>query len=764
MAYTTTTNKLSIVDLDFDSIKAALVSYLDGQDTFKDYNFEGSAMSILLDVLAYNTHYNGFYTNMLASEMFMDSATLRSSVVSLAKHLGYIPASRTGATVNVDLSINDSLSNIPANISIPKGTKFVSRGELSNQLYTFLTTESYTAKRDEADELYKVSNVNLKEGVVFTESYTALGSVNESFVIANKDIDISTLVVRKNQEIYQRVSDITEITALSKVYWLQESRQGNYELYFGDSILGESAKTADSIAISYYVSMLGVAGNDFKTFVLGDLVGPTGGALESYIATTTLSSGNIKSKGGSEKETTESIKVNAPLRYSIQDRFVTAGDYRTTLLNTRNDLEAIRVWGGEDNIPPAPGYVFISAKPKNGRFLSMKQKNEITEDINRRNVLTVNPVFVTPEILDIVLTCKVKYDPRESALSSGGLERLIRTGIVDYGLTINKFDEYFRSSVLATKIAELDRSIKNSLIEMSLAKTVDFYKGNSGRKGFVYDNPLFHPHDGHASILSSSRFSFTSVGGKRYDECSFVDDNGKLQIISNDVSLLALATILDDNSLGVGEGVVVNEPPQRAGYGAGGGAGRNRGGRRLTPAQARRKALREEAARQHAERVRRAEVLAGRRDPDPLTAEENPNEQSRAGYGAGGGAGRNRGGGRLTPAQKRRKAEREAELAAEADRVDFSALTFNRFDQLVIKDNVGSIDYGRGQVMLNQNLGGFSTSNYVNEITKIKFNVIPDETDVVSKHSRLIYLDETNTIVTMIDDTDIIESKKYLGY
>lgn len=266
-SYTTTTGKLKITELDFDSIKDALKEYLGGQTEFQGYDFEGSAMNILLDVLAYNTHYNAFYTNMLASEMFMDSATLRSSIVSLAKHFGYTPSSRKGSFVNLDIAFTGATSNV----LIPKGAKFTTK--IGTNIYTFLAAESYTAKFDNTDNKYRATNVQIKEGVAFSSTQTVLGSAivtNEIFVIPQEDIDLDTLVVAVGGDIYTKADDITEVTSTSKIYFLQEGNQNKYEIYFGDGVIGNKPETDDLVQMTYNISMLGEAGNGAKDFVLAE--------------------------------------------------------------------------------------------------------------------------------------------------------------------------------------------------------------------------------------------------------------------------------------------------------------------------------------------------------------------------------------------------------------------------------------------------------------------------------------------------------------
>ena len=265
MPYTTSTNKLKITELDFDSIKIALKTYLQGQDTFKDYDFEGSSMSILLDILAYNTHYNGFYTNMVASEMFIDSATLRSSVVSLAKQLGYTPASRKGSVVNVDISIATG-DAAPTNILIPKGAKFIT--QMGTNSYTFLADAAYIATQSSAG-VYTVSDVTIREGVATSTTFSADGTNSQVFPIPNENVDIDTLIVAKGGDVYQRAGDITEVTSTSKIYFLQEGRNGLYEIYFGDGVLGVKPEAQEEVMASYNISLLGGRGKRGAKFCSG---------------------------------------------------------------------------------------------------------------------------------------------------------------------------------------------------------------------------------------------------------------------------------------------------------------------------------------------------------------------------------------------------------------------------------------------------------------------------------------------------------------
>jgi len=518
MAYTTTTNKLKITELDFDEIKTALKTYLQGQSEFADYNFEGSALNILLDVLAYNTHYNGFYTNMLASEMFMDSASLRSSVVSLAKQLGYTPASRRGSYVNVDITITD-VSDNPGNIPINKATKFASK--INNQTYTFLNPSVEIATK-QTDGSFKATNVEIREGIYFTNSYTATGSENELFEIANRDVDVDTLVVFKGGESYQRVDEITEITSTSKVYYLQEGRSGKYEIYFGDNVLGKKAESGETIDISYFVSLLGEEGNGSTVFTAAQVIQSSG-----YTISVSLSPGYTRSSGGSDRETVSSIRSQAPRQYALQKRVVTSDDYRARLVNDYNLVSSVRVWGGEENDPPEYGKVYIAIKPKTGYVLSDGEKNTIKNDIlKKRNMVTITPTIIDPEYLNLVLDCRVSYDSRKSAKSSAQLQTIVQDTISNYSdVYLEKFDDYFRNSIVTNQIDSSDVSITNSLINLKLKKSFTPRNRVLGTFEIRFDNPLHRPHEGHMSILSSTTFTYNKL-----TKCSLTDKDGIVYI------------------------------------------------------------------------------------------------------------------------------------------------------------------------------------------------------------------------------------------
>lgn len=518
--YTTSTNKLKITELDFDSIKDALRSYLAGQDEFKDYNFEGSALSILLDVLAYNTHYNGFYINMLASEMFMDSASLRSSVVSLAKHLGYTPASRKGSSVNLDLVFDGAVSPL----TIPKNAKFTTK--IGSDIFTFLTSESHTATLDILDGKYKARNVKVTEGVSFTSTATVLGTENEIFQIPNQSVDTDTLTVAAGGDIYTKADDITEITSTSKVYFLQEGNQNKYEIYFGDGVIGYKPSVSDLVQITYNLCMLAADGNGATSFFLAESI--TGSTSSVAV---TLSPGYTRSSGGAEQETTSSIKIQAPRQFSLQKRLVTKNDYKTRLENDYNLVDSVRVWGGEDNIPPEYGTVYISIKPKTGYVLSAGEQDRIAQDIlKKRNVVTVQPRFVAPDYLFVIVDTTIAYDPRKTARTADQLKLITKAAALTYSAAnLGKFDEYFRHSLLSRKIDDSEAGITNNNTIVAMKKRIKPLIGVHSTYRVHFDNPIYRPHMGHMHVVQSSLFRYRGV-----DRCSIIDKDSRLMVVASD--------------------------------------------------------------------------------------------------------------------------------------------------------------------------------------------------------------------------------------
>ena len=506
-------NKIAITDLEFDTIKSNLKSYLSAQTTFQDYDFEGSGMDVLMDILAYNTHYMGYYANMIGNEMFMDSSSLRESVVSHAKHLNVIPTSVTSPTAYLNMTFTPTGS--PVSLTIAKNTKFTT--SISAISYTFTTTSATTILP--AAGVYSVTNLAIKEGKILNKSYTVdLANTLQRFIIPNANVDTSTISVTvQNSSSDSTVVawadgnslDVTTITSSQKVYFLQEVEEGKYELIFGDGAVGKQLSDGNIIFIEYLVTG-GVAANQASSFTaVGSVAGLTSANYTLTVATA--------ASGGAVSESINSLKNNAPKLYQAQKRATTKDDYKAILLAERNDIDSITIYGGEDASPPVYGKVYIAIKPAGNTSYSNTAKDDIkTSILKKTNVVTVIPEIVDPIFYYLLITTTINYDPVTLLTSENTLKSEIDTSITNYFTTdLQKFDQKFRYSVLTKKIDNTDSAIRNSktslkyqmwITPVTLA-TVSTYT-------MEFNNPVTK-----GSISSTS---FTASDGNTY---SLIDDS-----------------------------------------------------------------------------------------------------------------------------------------------------------------------------------------------------------------------------------------------
>ncbi len=453
-------NKLTITDLEFDDIKSNLKSYLSAQSQFADYDFAGSGMDVLLDVLAYNTHYMGYYANMAVNEMFIDSASLRESVVSHAKHLNVIPASVTASTAYLDMTFTPSGS--PLSLSIAKNTKFTT--SISGRSYTFTTTANKTIYPIAGT--YSVTDLPIREGTIVNKKYTVnLADTTQRFIVPNRNVDISTITVQvQNSSSDTAVTtwtnanalDVTTIASTQKVFWIQEVEEQKYEILFGDGAVGAQLADANIIFIEYLVTS-GLASNKASSFTA---VGTVAG-LSSANYTLTVASA---ASGGAEIESVASLKTNAPKLYQAQKRATTKEDYKAILLGERSDIESITVYGGEDASPAVYGKVYIAVKPNGNTAFSAATKDAIKNSILKKtNVVTVTPEIVDPIFYYLLIDTTINYDPVTLLTNEDTLKSLISSTITNYFSTsLQKFDNKFRYSKLAGVIDDTNSSIRNS--------------------------------------------------------------------------------------------------------------------------------------------------------------------------------------------------------------------------------------------------------------------------------------------------------------
>lgn len=464
-------SNLRIAELDFDQIKTNLKNYLKAQDEFTDYDFEGSGLSVLLDVLAYNTHYNAYLANMVVNEMFLDSAVKRSSAVSIAKHLGYTPTSVRGAKAVLDVTVN-SPTGLPQILTMDRYTQFTS--SVNGITYTFSTNQAYTAVRN--DTTYLFEGVEVVEGTFKSYSFVVNNTTPDAkYVIPDANIDTTTLkVVVQNSAsdstltTYTLATDITGVTENSKAFFLEQNAQGKYQIYFGDNVVGKSLSVGNIIIVNYVVSSgsaANISGTTPQTFAA---VGTIAGSGNVVVATVS------NSTGGADAESITSIKYNATRVNASKNRAVTAADYESLILANYSGAESVAVWGGEENDPPYYGAVMISLKPYNGFSISDSTKTGLLNTVLKtKQVLSITPVFVDPEYMYVGVTADVKYNSTLTTNSSGQIKTTAQNAINSYFASdLQKFDKDYNNSKLITAILASDPSIESVVTTLKLQKRI----------------------------------------------------------------------------------------------------------------------------------------------------------------------------------------------------------------------------------------------------------------------------------------------------
>ena len=511
-------HRLDISELDFENIKGSLKRFLANQNEFKDYDFEGSSLSILLDLLAYNTHYLAYNANFVANEMFLDTAQLRSSVASLAKLVGYTPNSARAPIADLKLVINDGTG---ATITIPAGTKFST--QVDGLTYTFVSIADKTVQP--VDGIYTAQSLEVYEGTYVSYNYTFDSSdIDQRFLIPSDRADSTTIKVAvqnsasdTTSNTYTKATSITELDGTSKVFFLQEAEDGQFEIYFGDGVIGKALEDGNIISISYVVTNKTEA-NGAQSF---NLSGSISGFNDVTITV------NSSAQGGGEPETLQSIKTNASNFYSAQDRAVTTEDYKTKVKQLYANTQSVSAWGGEDAETPFYGRVYISILPTSGSNLTDSTKDRIVKDLKKYSVASVTPVIIDPETTDIVLTTTVKFDEKTTTKVADTIKSNVITTITNYNAnTLQSFDTMFRHSKLTGLIDDTDNSILSNITTVQLRKSFTPTIGSSTKYSINFANALYNPHSGHntssGGILSSTGFK---IDGNTTD-IFFLDDDG----------------------------------------------------------------------------------------------------------------------------------------------------------------------------------------------------------------------------------------------
>ena len=531
-------------NLDFNNIKNALKDYMRAQSDFTDYDFEGSALSQLIDVLAYNTYYTAFNTNMVVNELFLDSATLRDNVVALAKQLGYSPKSVTSPTAKLDFDITFTGGSIPASVIFKAGTGFVTNYD--NTLYRYVLKED--AKVEVANGVASFSEEFFEGSLVTTRTEVNSVLKSQRFKIQNPAADLSTLVIKVYQsptssafQEYKRADSILDIGSEDEVYFISEIEDEQYEIFFGDGVLGKKLADGETIEMSYVVTS-GPSSNGAKSFTFNGRIQDEN--LVPITVPFTVSIGTVvKSSGGADIESIDKIKYNAPKFYASQNRAVTVNDFKAIVRNIYPSISDIIVFGGEDQVPPAYGKVFIAIKPTEANTLSSFTKNSLTEELKKYTVASIRPEFVDPSILYVEMTSKIYFDGTKTNLLPAQVAAEVSTAIQEYLKTsqTEKFNGKFRYSKFIGVIDNSNRAINSNDTDITLRK--DFYAqiNSSSYYEICYQNEFLKDCDD--PVVSST--GMTVFEHPTYT--SYLEDrNGKIVLYRLD-SLTGEKILLNDS-------------------------------------------------------------------------------------------------------------------------------------------------------------------------------------------------------------------------
>ena len=498
-----------VSNLDFEDIKTSLKEYMRAQSDFTDYDFDGSALSTLIDTLAYNTYYTAFNTNMVVNELFIDSATLRDNVVAIAKQLGYRPKSATAPTAYVSFTATYGNPTTDTELLLKKGTGFIS--SFDNNVYQYVVTDD--VKAQVINNVATFTNVEVKEGTQLVNTFTVNTSLkSQKFILDNPNIDTNTIRVKvfptggSFSEPYLIADNILGVDGTSKVFFLDEIEDQRYEILVGDGVLGKKLENNARIEVSY-LTTAGPESNGVRTFVFsGVLENPNGVSPTSF--TTSITS-TTASAGGEEIESTAKIKYTAPKAYGTQDRAVTAQDYEAIVRQVYPATSDIVIFGGEDQDPPEYGRVFIALKPKDASYLTSLTKNDIVEKLKKYVVASVEPKLIDPSILYVEMMSKIYYNSLSTDQTPSQIRDKVIGSVQSYLDTSDteKFNGKFRYSKMIGVIDDADKSINSNLTSVTMRK--DFYP--SLNSTFYYEVCFQNAFDKDCDdpVLSSTGFRVT---------------------------------------------------------------------------------------------------------------------------------------------------------------------------------------------------------------------------------------------------------------
>jgi hypothetical protein len=538
---------LNVTELDFADIKNNLKNFLKQQSEFSDYDFDGSGLNVLLDVLAYNTHYNAMNAHYSLNESFLDSAQIRGNVVTRAKLLGYTPRSVLSprATVNIVVNIAGEIGTIPTELTLNRGIKL--NTVVGGEEFEYVVLETQQAIL--SGTLYTFTNVPIAEGSIRELKYRVDNDIeNQKFQLSDYNSDTSTLRVRvqsneesSNFEIYTPFETLRGLDSTSKVYYLQENPSGYYEIYFGDGVTGFKPSNNNIVTIDYVITE-GEESNGANSFNVVDNIGGFGS-----IAVTTVKN----AIGGVEAETMESIRFNAPLTFIAQNRAVTSDDYASIIKKEFSNIDSISTWGGEDNDPPDYGKVYIAIKPLLAETLTTAEKTDITGAILKgKNVVSITPEIVDPNFTNLELDVNFKYNPNLTDRSSVELQSVVRDTIKDYNFNnLNKFDGVFRHSQLTRAIDSADPSILNTMVRPRMFQEITPLNNADNNFSLTFSSPFYQSGVSTDFVLTSTAFKINNIDHFFGDEPIVGSTNRKVIVykVVNDTNVTVIneAGIID---------------------------------------------------------------------------------------------------------------------------------------------------------------------------------------------------------------------------
>ena len=523
---------LKVTELDFDQIKTNFKNFLKTQTEYSDYDFESSGFDTLLDVFAYNTHYNAFYINSAINESYLATAQQRKNLTKAARSLDYIPKSRSAASISVDFNIaipQNTLVGIYGSttygtIQLNRRNRFITT--IDNKSYTFMNLVAQNLTQGESSssggttyENFTATDVTIEQGEFTTFKFTVDATDDEQrFIIPSANIDTSVLTVSgvKSGEtisstyVSHKTISQQDITGTTYVYFLFENSDGDYELRFGDDSYGRAPDNNEVITIEY-LDTDGSSANGANSFTSSANILASGNIISDATVVITTAA---RSAGGAERETNESIRNNAPLSFKSQDRAVIADDYGALIQSNFTNIETTAVWGGEDNDPPRYGQVFLAVKPYGSDYLTDSEKDDVTTYIKTKMVGSIRPSIANPQYINIVPTITVKFDSKKSTLTSADLKDLVLATVTDYSTNnLQKFNTVYYNSQIIDEINDLDNSIQSITVDLKLRKQFMPTLGTASSYVLSYQNAFHYPHTWHLGSITSTEFTYNTYTG-----------------------------------------------------------------------------------------------------------------------------------------------------------------------------------------------------------------------------------------------------------